>query len=277
MPSMLEIAQARLGIEEVRGSKHNPAILAMWRDSGHPEIRTDEEFWCSAFACSCAKAAGLPMPPVNVNPMARSWLTWGKTVAKKDVQPDDVVVWPRGAPNSGSGHVNIVQDVRVRNGNVEVRCIGGNQSHPSGGAVTLTNWLDIRGCVGVRRAVAPTVKALREAGSTTIKASDQKKKLGVFAAFLAPIYKGIESLFGPVDVPQFASLSDGFTWWSALLGAGNALLDYVLAHPYLAATVIMGIGLWMLGNREASDRVAEHEAGVPIAAEVEALPEMVEA
>ena len=278
MPTLLEVWESRLGIAEVAGKKHNDLILQWWSDAGHPEIIDDETAWCSGAQCSAAKAAGLPFPPVNINPMARSWLTMGVRVDRKDVQPGDVIVWPRGKPNSGSGHVNCVKEVRKRGSTIEVRCIGGNQSHKSGGAVTLTGWTDLAGALpnGVRRLVPATVKDLRQAGSTTIKQADNVEKLGILAVFTTPIIEGVRwvaSLFGGVDVPKFVSLPDGLTWWQTVLGTANGIYGYMGEHPYLAVTLVCGLGAFAFSRRTKTGRVEEHANGMPIAAEVARLQE----
>src|SRR5262245_24311085 len=132
MPTMLEVMQARIGVAEFAGRKHNEVIIGYFNDAGHPEVVDDETSWCSAACCSAAKAAGLPMPPTNINLMARAWLTWGTKVKLDDVRPGDVAVWPRGS-STWQGHVNIVETV---DGDT-VTCIGGNQSTKKGGdAVT---------------------------------------------------------------------------------------------------------------------------------------------
>jgi len=84
------------------------------------------------------------MPPVNVNPMAWSWLLGRPRRPQETSKRNDVVVWPRGALGSGSGHVCCVAEVRKRGSRIKVRNVGGNQSHPSGGAITLTDWIDIK-------------------------------------------------------------------------------------------------------------------------------------
>jgi uncharacterized protein (TIGR02594 family) len=277
MPTLLEVWQSRLGIAEVAGPQHNAVILQWWRDAGHPEIIEDELAWCSAAMCSAAKEAGLPFPPVNVNPMARSWLTMGVRVVPGDVQPGDVVVWPRGAPPAG--HVNCVQDVRVRDGKTEVRCIGGNQSHRSGGAVTLTGWQSIDGALpnGIRRLVRATVKDLRAAGSTTIKEADTQQKLGIVGSLIVPVLEGlravVEGMFGSVAPPKFESLPDGLTWWGTLFETAGRVWTYAADHPWLAAILIVSIGLVVHAQLTKRGRVVEHAAGIPIAAEVARLQE----
>jgi uncharacterized protein (TIGR02594 family) len=270
MTTMLEVMQSRLGIQELPGKKHNPVIVGWSKAIGRPDIIDDETSWCSICMCSAAKEADMPFPPANVNPMAKSWLTWGMKVEPKDVQPGDVAIWPRGDPKSWQGHVNIVEE--VVDYNRKVVCIGGNQSGLKGGdAVTRSKPRLMSEAVGFRRAVPATVPALREAGSSTIKNADRKEKLGIIAVFFTPIMEGIRRVFGPVDVPQFASLPDGLSWWQSILGGANAILDHALAHPWLAVTLVAGLGLWAISRMEKTGRVAEHAAGVPIAAEVAKL------
>lgn len=270
MPTMLEVMQGRLGIQELPGTRNNPVIVGWAAKAGHPEIKDDETSWCSICMDSAAVEAGMPMPPVNINTMAKSWLTWGVTVKPEDVQAGDVCIWPRGDPRGPYGHVNIVESVTADRR--KVICIGGNQGGLAGGdAVTRANPRMISEALGFRRPVPATVAALREAGSTTIKNADRKEKLGIVAVFFTPIVTGIQSLFGPVDVPKFASLPDGLSWWQALFGGASAVLEYAVAHPWLVAVLVAGLGLWTLSRIEKSGRVAEHAAGIPIAAEVAKL------
>ena len=269
MTTMLEVMQGRLGVQEIPGPKHSAAVIGYFKDAGHPEVVTDEEAWCSVCMDSAALAAGLPMPPVNTNMMAKSWLTWGVSVKPDDVQPGDVAIWPRGDPRGPYGHVNIVEHVTDSR---KVICIGGNQGGLKGGdAVTRANPRAIKDALGFRRGVPATVPALRDAGSTTIARADTKEKLGIVAVFLTPIVKGIQALFGPVDVPHFATLPEGISWWTTIMGAANGLADYALLHPYMACTIFAGLGLWALAQMDKAKRVAEHAAGIPIAAEVAKL------
>lgn len=273
-PTLLEVWQSRLGIEEIRGKKHNPIILQWWVDAGHPEIVDDETAWCSGAMCSAAKEAGLPFPPPNVNPMARSWLTMGVKVDPMDVQPGDVVVWPRGAPKGPYGHVNCVAEVKRLKSAVKVRCIGGNQSHKSGGAVTMTDWQDIKGALpsGVRRLVPATVKDLRMAGSTEVKKGDQIQKAGIIATIFAPVIAAFKDVFGSaVEPPTFVDLPEQLTWWQSILGGANALFSLIADNPWLAGTTIVGVVLALVGYQLKTARVAKHKAGVPIAAEVTGL------
>jgi uncharacterized protein (TIGR02594 family) len=273
-PTLLDVWRSRLGVEEIKGKKHNPIILQWWQDAGHPEIVDDETAWCSGSMCSAAKEAGLPFPPVNVNTMARSWLTQGVKVDPADVQPGDVTIWPRGNPNGPYGHVNCVSEVKRLKKKTLVKCIGGNQSHPSGGAVTETDWTDISGVLpnGIRRLVPVSAPALQRAGSTEVKKGNQLKKIGILGSFVGPIIAAVKELFGAAtEVPQFADLPEQLTWWQSVVGGMNAIGQLVIDNPWLAGTTIISIAVAWIGHTIIKHRLAKHASGAPIAAEVARL------
>jgi uncharacterized protein (TIGR02594 family) len=276
MPTLVEVWDSRLGIAEIAGKKHNPIILGWCREVGWESIVDDETAWCATSMCSAAKEAGLPMPPHNQRPLARSWLTMGKGVSVAEADVGDVVVWPRGN-SSWQGHVNMIREIKRAKGKVQVRCIGGNQSHESGGAVTLTGWQDLKGAIGVRRLVPATVPALREAGSTEIKQADRIQNSGTAVTFIPMMWAAVQTawnqMFGPVDVPKFASLPESLSWWQALLEGARALLGLVAEHPWLAGTLVMGLLCVLVGRQLKANRVAKHAAGVPLSVEVAKLAE----
>jgi uncharacterized protein (TIGR02594 family) len=272
MPTLLEVWESRLGIAEVAGPQSNPVILEWCKAVGWESIKDDETAWCATSMNAACIEAGLPMTPHPNRPAARSFLMWGKEVAPVEVAPGDVVVWPRGN-SAWQGHVNCVKEVRRKGNKTEVRCIGGNQSHPSGGAVTLTGWQDIKGALpnGVRRAVPATVPDLRKAGSTEIKKADRVQNAGSLLTFLAAIVAAVKELFGPVDVPKFADMKEGLDWWQMILGGANAVGKLLLDNPWLGGTLLVGGVLVLVGRQIKAARVAKHEAGVPLSVEVAKL------
>ena len=272
MPTLLEVWESRLGICEVAGKGHNPIILEWCKAVGWESIKDDETAWCATSMNSACLEAGLPMTPHNSRPAARSFLTWGKQVEPAEVAPGDIVVWPRGN-SAWQGHVNMVKEVRRKAKKTEVRCIGGNQSHKSGGAVTLTDWQDIKGALpnGVRRVVLATVPDLRKAGSTEIKKADRVQNAGGALTLLATIIAAVKELFGPVDVPKFVDLKEGLDWWQTILGGANAVGRLLLDNPWLGGTLLVGGILVLVGRQIKAARVAKHEAGVPLSAEVAKL------
>lgn len=124
----LAVARTYLGLEEIAGREHNPAIVAMLREVA-PWATSDEIPWCSAFAFEVCLRLGLPRPEKDAA-RARSWLLVGTPVDLHDAQAgNDVVIFKRGNSHAGPevldapGHVAFY--VATLPGQVEV--LGGNQ------------------------------------------------------------------------------------------------------------------------------------------------------
>ncbi len=94
------------------------------------------------------------------------------------------------------------------------------------------------------------------------------EKLGIVGTFFTPILEGIRSLFE--GAPSLNSMA-GLTYWEALGKVAGNVFNYVHTHPYMAAIVIVGLGLWINSYLNKRSRVREHAAGIPIASQVEAL------
>jgi uncharacterized protein (TIGR02594 family) len=140
---VLEKAMEHLGLRELPGGKHNPAIVQMFADVGHEWVKDDETAWCAAFVGSVLKSAGLPHTG-KLN--ARSYLGWGEAVLPKDAEPGDVMIFSRGDPNGWQGHVAFF----VRREQTGYLVLGGNQSN----AVTMQTYAFNR-LLGVRRMAMP--------------------------------------------------------------------------------------------------------------------------
>lgn len=124
----------------VRVSENNPALVAYEYYGMHESTNRTElqEFtgvdpkrteWCAAFVNSVLEESGLESNKGHKYPLtARAFLDWGTPVAKEDIQPGDVVVFPRG--NQGwQGHVGFFIKKHMV-GNTEYWLIlGGNQSN----------------------------------------------------------------------------------------------------------------------------------------------------
>lgn len=122
MEELLKIAFNELGVEEIRGSEHNPEVLKYASDTGIKGITTDEIPWCSTFVNWVAWKAGLQH---SGKPNARSWLNVGTKVTNPE--PGDVVVFWRESPQSWKGHVGfflgLSADLK------RIYCLGGNQGN----------------------------------------------------------------------------------------------------------------------------------------------------
>lgn len=147
----LETAKKDIGVRELPGSnENNPRIMEMFALVGHADAAGDEVAWCASAVGAWLRESGLPIPPKNVNLLARSYCLHGVPC---DPKPGAIAIWPRGN-SSWQGHVNVVEDVRIHKGKTQVRCIGGNQSN----AVTRTGWTDASKALAFRWPIKEEVK-----------------------------------------------------------------------------------------------------------------------
>lgn len=118
-PKHLVLARKDLGLKEVVGKKHNPKILAYFKDVGHGRIVDDETAWCAAFVGAKLEKAGLRS---TKSLLARSYLKWGKRTTNP--KPGDIVVLKRGK-STWQGHVGFyLADLGDR-----IQILGGNQKN----------------------------------------------------------------------------------------------------------------------------------------------------
>lgn len=118
MTELAWVAEARkyIGISEIKGPKHNPEIVQMWKDIKRGGIKDDETPWCAAFAGAMLERVGIRSSRFE---SAKSYLTWG---SKLDApQYGCIVVFTR----EGGGHVGFVVG-QTASGDLLV--LGGNQS-----------------------------------------------------------------------------------------------------------------------------------------------------
>lgn len=115
IPPWLSIAIKELGVQEIKGEKHNPKIL-QYHDETSLNASDDETPWCSSFTNWCFAGSGIE----GTNKAnARSWLEWGSEI--KEPIYGCVAVLKRGAPPQG--HVGFLVSV----GKDKIILLGGNQ------------------------------------------------------------------------------------------------------------------------------------------------------
>lgn len=141
------VAQRFVGLTEVPGAVHNPAILTMLKlDQSWPA--SDEVPWCSAFVNYVCWLLRLPR---SKSLAARSWLTVGQAVTVDEAVPDaDIVVLSRGLPpqpgkevTEAPGHVGFF--VSYDPGRDAIQILGGNQRNGVSMAwYSMSQVLDIR-------------------------------------------------------------------------------------------------------------------------------------
>lgn len=123
-PSWLVRARDAIGLKEIKGTQHEPEVLAMARDAHLGWIRDDETAWCAVFVCAMLERSRIVSPR---NAAARSFQHWGTNMLD-----DGVVRIPLGAivvfdrpPNPYQGHVGFAVGFTA---NSDIVTLGGNQN-----------------------------------------------------------------------------------------------------------------------------------------------------
>ena len=114
-PVWLTEARKLIGIREIKGQKHHPEIVKMWKDIKRGGIKDDETPWCAAFVGAMLERVGVKSTRFE---SAKSYLDWGQLLALPVV--GCIVIFTR----EGGGHVGFVVG-RDTKGNLLV--LGGNQ------------------------------------------------------------------------------------------------------------------------------------------------------
>ena len=117
-PDWLPIARAEVSVRELPGPEHNPRIIG-YHATTTLRATTDETAWCSAFVNWCVTQAG---HRGTNSAAARSWLTWGRSLAEPAV--GSIAVFRRGG-SPASGHVAFFLERRGSG----IMVLGGNQSN----------------------------------------------------------------------------------------------------------------------------------------------------
>lgn len=115
-PLWLIKARTLVGLREIKGAKHAPEIVQMWKDIKRGGIKDDETPWCAAFVGSMLERSGVKSSRFE---SAKSYLDWGQVISSPVV--GCVVVFTR----QGGGHVGFAVG-RDKAGNLLI--LGGNQS-----------------------------------------------------------------------------------------------------------------------------------------------------
>lgn len=132
-----EIAKGELGQKEIDGPGNNKRIV-QYHSACDSKYTSDSIAWCSAFVNWCIQSAG---GKGTRSAMARSWLAWGRGVAKPT--EGDIVVFKRGTDGI-SGHVGFY----VRESKTNIWVLSGNQSN----AVNISPYSKTR-VLGYRRSL----------------------------------------------------------------------------------------------------------------------------
>lgn len=115
-PSWLIEARKYIGLREIKGLKHEPLIVRMWKSIKLGGVKDDETPWCAAFVGAMLEDVGITSTRSG---LAKSYINWGVSIENPIV--GCIVVYDR---SGGGGHVGFVVG-RDENGSLLV--LGGNQ------------------------------------------------------------------------------------------------------------------------------------------------------
>jgi uncharacterized protein (TIGR02594 family) len=124
-PPWLELAFGELGTtRDLDPGESNPQVEKYHQSTaGGIPADGDQTDWCSSFVNWCVEQSGLEG---TNSKWAQSWLNW--PIGKKSEQPSRgcVVIFQRGTPGSGYGHVGFYLG---GSRDTTIRLLGGNQGH----------------------------------------------------------------------------------------------------------------------------------------------------
>lgn len=138
-PPWMKESRKFIGLQEIHGSKHNPAILRWWQLIRAP-FTDDETPWCAGFVGGILESLGIKS---TRSAAARSYATFGKKLTRP-AQGCIVTFW-RGSRSGWSGHVAFLAGMTEAG---DLWCVGGNQGDKvsiakfSGERLLSFNWPD---------------------------------------------------------------------------------------------------------------------------------------
>lgn len=116
-------AMGEFGQSEIRGSSHNPRIVA-YHATTTLRASSDETPWCASFVNWCLQQKGLKG---TNSALAASWLNWGKPSAAK--AGAITVIYNKAASNSSLTYSGNHVAFLVKETSTHYKLLGGNQSN----------------------------------------------------------------------------------------------------------------------------------------------------
>jgi len=264
---LLTIAQGDMGLKEIKGRAHNPRIIEMFQQVGHPEINNDETAWCAAAVGAWLIEAGFPVPPRASNLMAMSYEQYG--VKADEFTPGAICVFYRTAKRERDWRRHV--GIAVSQTDKSIKVIGGNQSNSV--SVRTFRKSDL---VAMRLPVEMTVKALKAAGSQDMKIAGIIKQVAGAGAATASAGAVVGKTNTPPVKAEIAlpaldlkSMTDEMSTWQMFIEGAKALGDLVFAQPWLVIALAGGAGFYLLARLLEKQRIKRALAGHPLSSETE--------
>lgn len=254
------------GVKETPGRGGTPRILEMYNHAGLAHDGDDTTSWCGCACGTWLVEAGFPAPKNFYG--AKQFETYGRAVDPADWQPGDIGVFYRTKlrERDWKRHVGLI----VGETSTHYKLLGGNQrvkgTKVDGVTITTIPKADLS---ALRRPVAPTVKDLRDAGSTEIKASDDLLKVGggtiATGVGTAIVNEATDTtaqkVAEEIPVKEVLEYSD---WTQQIMEGVYGVAKLVGKHPWLAVAVLGGMALFVVARRMRKSRLARHKAGAEI-------------
>ena len=256
----VDVARADLGVKEIPGREHNPKVLSYFAEVGHPEITDDETAWCAAALGAWLRRAGYPIPPKKDILGARCFESYGKKLTA--FKPGCICVFYRTKLREKDWRRHVGIGLKETKTHIEV--LGGNQSN----AVSIQKFPK-KNLTAMRWPVAPTVKELREAGSTEIKTADLLEKagpavaVGVGGAASAITAQPQPNVITPDEVTQWTGSMKVIT------ETLNAIGGLISQNPWLVLCIIMAVLCILYARQLKKARVERAKQGQFISTQVE--------
>jgi len=291
MLAVLAHAKKDAGVKEVRGKGTNERIREMLITTGNANINNDEDSWCAVAHGAWQAECGNPIPSPKPNNRAGiTYETWGKKLDKPEIGCTCTSTYTKLGRADWRRHVALVDEIDWEGR--RVRLWGGNQMNAVNGSV----WKSFAEVTAWRAPVAPTKKALREAGSSEMKSAANLKNLGTLvgagtsaaagaqayattpatpvAATIptAPVAPPVEVLAPSAADPSLIDLgrqaADGFDVVSTVVTGAQTVGSLCMTHWWVAGGIAFAAGAWWIATRWENSRLKKHLAGMPLAKEI---------
>ena len=244
-PKWLELAREELGTKESPGTKNNPVVVQYYADSGNAGIRDDSVAWCAAFVGAMLRRCDLPSTGTLT---ARDYLKYGTPLDEPKL--GCIVVFTRGN-STWEGHVAFYVGETANN----IKVLGGNQSN----SVSIASYPKSK-LLGYRWPVEPTVPALRAAGSTEIKDSDDLMKLVVVPPAIGATVKAADDI-GIID--GIKNVSEGMGVFQHAMEGVSSVLK-AASSGIVVVVIVSAIAGYFIVRRIRRKRAQRAMAGQPL-------------
>lgn len=254
-PAWLLIARKDLaaGVKETPGKKGTPRIIEMYDNAGLSHDNDDIQSWCGCATGTWLKEAGLPVPKNFYG--AKQFEAYGQKIDPAKWQPGDIGVFYRTPlrERDWKRHVGLI----VGETATHYELLGGNQSTGKGkpDGVTITK-IAKKDLSALRRPVAATEKDLRKAGSREIAQADAMVKTAVGAQGISLAATAVkEAALAPTDI-DLKAVTEQMGLYQKFAEGADALAKLVAANPWLVASLVAGLAIWLLARQLKAARVA---------------------